>query len=230
MKFDGYLLEFPGLTQTLTWPNGEFEGANAVHVIADVVAAFAPLLRPLSIDVLLWACRRDTQAQVDLVHPFWFAATTATQADPHVGPSTSRSVCRRVEAITPATIKALISEAVALEKLDPEVVWTCEEIRIYTVEIRLPDVFADRDALSLAVTRGDVGAKIERRTDGAWIYSPRSPGDEAPLEVTMTGGDSVPTLNIITHWSLWAPGGPGEPDLNAVIDALVAQGWVRCGS
>lgn len=227
MEFDGYVLDFPGITRTLSWPvDAEFEGVATLGVVADVIAAFAPLLRPQSIDVLLRAYHRDTQEEVPLTHPFWFAATTAAEADLSVSPSTGSAVRRRVDVLTPAAVGALINEAVAMEKLGPDVAWTWDEIRIYAVEVRLPDTLADRDVLSLGVTGGDIGAKVERRADGTWVRSPRSPAEALPLELSMTG--QFPKLDITTSWSLWAPGGPGEPDLNAVIDTLLSRGWTCC--
>jgi hypothetical protein len=37
----------------------------------------------------------------------------------------------------------------------------------------------------------------------------------APLALVMTGGHAM--LGITTYWSLWASGGPGEPELNELL-------------
>jgi hypothetical protein len=223
-EFDGYLVEVPGILQRLAWPSDEEpQAAAAAALVAEVVAAFAPLLRPLSIDVLLRAHLCDPYVEVPLARPFWFAATAAAES---VEPSTEGAIQRRVDSLTPDAIEALINDAAAAEKLGPDVVWTWDEIRIYAVEVRLPAALARRDVLSLRVTGGDIGVEVEHRNDGAWIRSTQSPSDSPPFELSMTG--QFPKLNITTCWSLWTPGGPGEADLNGVIATLLARGWIRC--
>jgi hypothetical protein len=227
LNVDGYLLEFPGVTQRFAWPAAEeLEGAPARDLVVSAIAALAPLVRPLTVDVLLRAYDRETHDDVALAHPFWFAATTGDEVGARVAPSTSGAVCRHVAMLTPTAIGALIDEARAGETLSEDVAWTWDQLWIYAAEIRVPSALADRDILSLGVPYGDVGAPIERNDAGAWFNSLRSPGDEPPMVVTMTGG--YPRLNIITHWSLWSPGGAGEPDLNAATARLMALGWIRC--
>lgn len=186
-----------------------------------------PLLRPQSMDLLLHGFDRDTGEIAVLTQPHWFATTPTAEADLYVAPSTGSPICRRFDALTLTTIKALIETAFAAQKSGSYFL-TWKEIRAEAVEVRLPDVFAERNELSLEVTRGEIRVNVERRLDGAWVRGPKSPADALPLKLSMTGGDYVPNLDITTYWSLWAPGGAGEGDLNRVIDALITLGWVRC--
>jgi hypothetical protein len=93
------------------------------------------------------------------------------------------------------------------------------------VEVRVPNGLSQRDVLSLEVPMGDIGIEVKHRGDGAWVCGTDAPVDSRPFEVAMTG--EFPDLRLTTCWSLWTPGGAGESDLNAVIDALLARGWIR---
>jgi hypothetical protein len=223
--FDGHVIESPGVTRTLAWPaDDEIEGAQAVALAADVIAAFAPLLRPLSIDVLLQAFRRDTREPVALAHPHWFAVTSAAHAALQLAPSTQHAVQRTVDAIVPDAVTSLMLDALLAEDLGPDVAGRWDEVRMYANEVRLPDALADRPFVGLQVPGGDIGVPIDRRADGSWV-GVRSAFEPSPIELLMTG--QFVRLHITTTWSLWSPGGIGEPDLLAVIDALVARGWIH---
>lgn len=223
---DGYVLESPGVMRSLAWPHEEvLEAAPAAALVARIVAAFEPLLRPLSLDVLLRAYHPETQEPVELAHPFWFVAARAAEAALAVAPSTGRSEQLTVEALTPAAVETSIMEVFARARPTAEAIVVLDEIRVYALEVRVPAEYADRATLTFGDPTAQLTVEVEHRGDGAWVRSPRTPAEPLPFALLMTGWFAK--LSITTYWSLWIPGGPGEPAVTAVIDALVASGWLR---
>src|SRR5438105_2207698 len=130
VEYDGELIEFPGITRGIVWPDIDHGGEFAVRLVCEALEVFAPLVRPLSADVLLRAYRdAEMQYPVDLLHPHWFAASRDTGSNPLITPSTGGSIARHVDAITPASLRGLIDEAIVAEALGPEIFWTCDEVR-----------------------------------------------------------------------------------------------------
>src|SRR5262249_59356646 len=134
---------------------------------ADVVAAFAPLVRPLAIDVLLRAYHRDSGEPIKLAHPMWFAVTTIGDVALGLQPSTGGPIRREVDALTPGAVRALIDEAVRGEGLAAEVAWSLDEVRMFDSEVRLPAGFADCAHVLLEVPGGHVGIPIDHRADSS---------------------------------------------------------------
>lgn len=226
-EFDGYLVEHPGFERTLTWPTHEaLEGAASASLIASMLSALQPLIKPLSIDVILHAYQREPYAKVELAHPYWFLVASSHEAELGAYTDVTR-VRRRADALTPEMVEALINEAGEAQKLGPEIAWACQQVSISTVEARIPEVLARRDVLSLEVPGGDIGIKVARRSDGAWISGAECRTDLQPFELRLDAPADIPTLDITTCWSMWMPGGPGESDLERVLQALVARGWYR---
>lgn len=226
MKYqaDGRLLVFPGVSRRLACPAATDNGPN-VALVAEAIAAFAPLLRPLSVDLLLLAYKGEDQEVVPLQNPSWFIVESVAQSEMQLAPSTQGAVCRSVNVVTPDAITSLIEEALAAEKLGPDAVGTWKEIRVYGTEVRLPTALANRDVLEIAEPGSAFGVRVQHFADGAWVRGAFRGGDLPPIQLTLTG--PFLGLKITTYWSLWAPGGSGELDLNAAIDALVARGWVE---
>lgn len=223
--FDGHLIEDPGFSRSLTWPTDEApKGAAAASLVGGMLTALAPLLRPLSIEVILRAYQREPYEEVQLSQPFWSAATPEAEAEFRSLVS-ERFVHRKVEALTPAVVEALINEAGAAQKLGPGAVWTWEEVRIRSVEAHLPEALDQRAVLCLSVGGGDVGIEVRHRGDGAWVSGLECPPDSQPFKLFLSAQVGVPTLDLVTCWSLWMPGGAGESNVDAVIKALVARGW-----
>lgn len=224
VEFDGYLIEHPGFERSFTWPTDQApEGSTAASLVAGVLAAFTPLLRPLSIELVLRAYRREPYEPVHLAQPFWFLMTSGREAELSIWCTSDKFHRRSVDALTPAVVEGLINEAGEAQKLDTAHVWTWQEVRIHSVEVRLPNALSRRDVLSLEVTGGDVGVAVIHRDGEAWISGLDCRSDLQPFELFIS--QEVPTLDITTCWSLWMPGGPGEPDLDVVSKALTARGW-----
>jgi len=190
-----------------------------------MLAALAPLLRPLSIEIILRAYQREPYEEVQLAQPFWSAVTLEAEADLRSLVSSEKFVHRRVDALTPAVVEALINEAGAAQKLGPGAVWTWQEVRIRAVEARLPEALAQRAVLSLSVGGSDIGIEVKHRTDGAWVSGLECPSDSQPFKLSLVELVGVPTLDLTTCWSVWMPGGSGESSVEAAIQALVARGW-----
>src|SRR5258705_9872966 len=93
-EFDGYLVEYPGVERTLTWPTDEaLEGAASASLIASMLLELQPLLRPLSIELILHAYHREPYAKVELAHPYWFLVASAHEAE--LGAYTDETRVRR---------------------------------------------------------------------------------------------------------------------------------------
>lgn len=226
-KFDGYAVEYPGFERSLTWPTNEaLEGPASASLIASMLSVLQPLMMPLSMDVILYAYQREPYRRVELTHPYWFFVTSSHETELGIYSDQTR-VHRSVDALTPEVVKALLNEAGEAQKLGPETVWTCQQISISPVEARIPDVLAQKNVLSLEVPGGDIGVKVARRSDGAWISGAECRTDLQPFELRVDTPADVPMLDITTCWSMWMPGGPGEPDLERVLGALVERGWYR---
>lgn len=224
VEFDGHLIEHPGFERSLTWPTDQApEGGAAASLVADVLSAFRPLLRPFAVEVVLRAYRREPYEPVRLAQPFWFFMTSGREDELGVWCTSDKFHRRSVDALTPAAVEALINEAGEAQKLDTAHAWTWQEIRIHSVEVRLPNALSQRDVLLLETTAGDIGITIVHRDDGVWISGLDCRTDLQPFELSIS--QEVPTLDITTCWSLWMPGGPGESDFDAVVNSLVARGW-----
>jgi hypothetical protein len=218
---DAYLLDFPGLSRCFAYPSAGCDRPGPA-LVADVFEAFAPLLRPLALDLLLVAYRGEDQDAVSLRHPFWFIVDAAAQAEMNLTPWTEAVSCREVDAITPTTIEALISNAIGSEELEPDIVATWDQIRVHATELRLPALLADREVLEIAEPGGAFGANVHHRDGAAWVRGGSRGGNPVPVTLTFTGW----SLEITTYWSLWAAGGAGVQDLNAAIATLIARGWI----
>lgn len=222
---DGYQLAFPGMS----WRFGHSGDPDRDHwassgLVADVLAAFTPLLRPLSTDIILFAYRSETLESISLRQPFWFIVDSTAEAELALAPSAEKSSHRRIGEITPDSIESEIGKAFATEELGPDAVGVWKEIRVYAAEICLPALLSDRSVLELEQPGGAFGVDVHHRKDGAWVRGAFHQST-LPLQLTLTG--QFPELRITTYWSIWAPGGSGERDLNAVIEALAARGWTR---
>lgn len=126
---DGYSLDLPGMSRYFALPGvDDLEGQASIEPMCRAFAALGPLVRPLSIDSLLHAFRRDEQDAVALPRPFWFIAEAEAAALLGLVPSTGGDpAVRHVDALTPAALAGVMGEALAANPVPEHVVITWEE-------------------------------------------------------------------------------------------------------
>ena len=219
-EIDGYFIE-AAVPRALVLPGVEVERDTAATLAAEILRGLAPLVRPLSFDLVVLAYSRDDEAAVDIVQPLWFVVEGGAEIELGLKPHTRSPTIRRVEQLGPETVDAFIREATGSVRADA--VATYQWLASDGVEVRLPASLTDRDVLDLGIPVSAV-VPVIHRNGGAFARGPRR-GELAPLSIKLTGPG--PRLTITSNWSLWAPGGPGEADLEAIIDGFVARGWLR---
>jgi len=222
---DGYSLDMPGMSRYFALPGvDDLEGQASIEPVCRAFTALAPLVRPLSIDILLHAFRRDEQDAVALPRPFWFIAEAEAATSLGLVPSTGGDpAVRHVVALTPAALAGVMAEALAANPVPGDVVITWEEIRVNATEVRLPASLAEREVLTIGPDGYSFGVPVQRKLDGAWVRGPLSKGELPPMRLFFSG--PFVTARLVTYWSLWTPHGPGGPDVDNAVTALDAAGW-----
>ena len=219
-EIDGYFIDV-GAPRALVLPDVEVERASAGALAAEILRGLAPLMRPLSFDLIVLAYSRNDEAKVHIDQPLWFVVEGAAEIELGLEAHTGSPTIRRVEQLDPETIDSFIRDVTS--RVPTDAVATYERLASDGVEVRLPASLAKRNELVLGIPVSAVVPVIHR--DGsAFARGPRR-GELAPLSIRLTGPE--PRLTITSNWSLWAPGGPGEADLEAIIDGFVARGWLR---
>jgi hypothetical protein len=225
VPIDGYSLDMPGLSRDFA-PSGEdaIEGVSSIEPVCRALEALAPVVRPLSIDILLHAFRRDGEEAPPLPRPFWYAVEAEAETALGLEPSTGGGpTIRRVDLLTPQAVRGVMAEAVAANPAGADMVVTWSEIRIFATEVRLPEALATRDVLSIGPEGYSFGVPVRRRSDGAWVRGPLSTGDLPPMRIFFAA--PFVTARIVTYWSIWTPQGQGGLDFERAVMALDAAGW-----
>ncbi|MGW1840096.1 hypothetical protein [Streptomyces sp. NPDC002067] len=122
-------------------------------------------------------------------------------------------------------VKSLLTEDPS-DAADLGVGW--QEISFSTTMARLPDGFLPEgeDSVNLEVARGHVVHPVKTIDGAPWIYGPIGASVvHAPFEYRIHRDQGEVALDITTYWSLWAPGGPGRPDVDRAVEGLLAEGW-----
>jgi hypothetical protein len=222
--FDGHVLDFPGVSTEVASPQDELEGAATAGPVVEALMAFAPILRPLVVDVSLWAYRREDHSAVDVRNIHWSLVERDAISALRIDTNSADRVYRVIERVSHEAVGPFIAEAIAAEQFPADVISTWFQVNARAAEIKVPESLSHQEYLSLAVPPGDIGARIHRRPDGAWIRPPYS-SDHGPLELVLANHFGF-SLTATAYWSIWAPGGPGAMDVEKAVNELVARGWI----
>jgi hypothetical protein len=225
IPMDGYSLDMPGMSRYFRLPGVDnLEGPASIVPVCRALSALDALLRPLLIDILLHAFRREEQDAVPLPQPFWFAVHAEAERALGLTPSTEgEPPVRRLDALTPDAIESVFLDAIAANPIPPDTVITWQEFRIYATEVALPASLAERDVLSIGPEGYSFGVPVVRRADGAWVRGPHSRGELPPFSLHFTA--PFVRARLTTYWSIWTPDGAGGADVDRAIRALDAAGW-----
>jgi hypothetical protein len=217
-------LDMPGVSRYFGLPGAEdLEGQDSIAPVCAALQALGELVRPLSIDLVLRAYRRDDQDAVALRRPFWFLVEKAAEQELGLRPGTTSPEVRRVEVVNPEALAALMAEALAAESQDPEVVIGWDEVLIDATEVKLPTSLARKDVLTIGPEGYSFGVPVRHRPDGAWIRGPRSVGELPALQLAFNG--PFVRARLTSYWSIWTPEGSGAHDLDQASSQLAKLGW-----
>ncbi|WP_310724581.1 hypothetical protein [Streptomyces sp. N2A] len=103
-----------------------------------------------------------------------------------------------------------------------------QEIQFNASMARLPDDYPreDSEVLHLEVVKGVVNHPVESHGGAHWVYGPIGASVvNAPFEYRLHRNPGELVLDFSTYWSIWAPGGPGRPEVDSNVEALLKDGW-----
>src|SRR5262245_21540743 len=122
---DGWLLDHPVEIGRLVRPLDEaLEGVTSAEPVVEALTAFARLLTPLSLDVVLLAYERESQRPVPLRQPLWFAVDRVAERELGLAPSTTNPSHSMVDRLTPGAARRVLVDAFSPEDHGPDVLVT----------------------------------------------------------------------------------------------------------
>jgi hypothetical protein len=220
----GRMFDFPGRERRA------FSSANIAHdrglsAIAEVLAAAAPLFRPLAADLTLTSFDAATHAVAAIADRQWFivderafGGTSSGWQDPEV---------RRVASLDGRSL--VDSAAAALDvPAAPGAVRTWTRLAITAVDAALPAAVCspELDKLALWSGVGEVEVDVLHTDGGCRVGLAVDTDNPSPFGLELSRELDVLAMSLFVNWSLWwEPDAPGADDLAALIDRWTALGW-----